>query len=143
MEKHGKISQIIENTPEFERLIDTANKITLVSQELATILSPPLLSLITVSISEQGLPVLLVESSATASKLNQLKSNIIRDLQKKIPKITYIEIRVTPPNYIKKANNPTARPMFKGKIAFDDLSRKLKQGTLKSAVDRFRKKFEY
>ena len=83
MEKHGKISQIIENTPEFERLIDTANKITLVSQELATILSPPLLSLITVSISEQGLPVLLVESSATASKLNQLKSNIIRDLQKK------------------------------------------------------------
>ena len=79
MEKHGKISQIIENTPEFERLIDTANKITLVSQELATILSPPLLSLITVSISEQGLPVLLVESSATASKLNQLKSNIIRD----------------------------------------------------------------
>ncbi len=143
MEKPGKISQIIENTPEFERLTDTANKITVVSDELATILSPPLLSLITVSISEQGLPVLLVESSATASKLNQLKSNIIRDLQKKIPKITYIEIRITPANYIKKANNPTPRPIFKGKIAFDDLSRNLKQGTLKSAVDRLRKKFEY
>ena len=143
MEKRGKISQIIQNTPDFERLIDNVNQITVLSNELANILSSPLLSSITVSISEQGCPVLLVGNSATASKLNQLKSNIVKDLQKKFPKITHIEIRVTPSNYIKKANNPTSRPRFEGKIALDDLSRKLKQGTLKSAVDRFRTKNEY
>ena len=143
MNKRGKISQIMQNTPDFERLIDNANQINVVSNELANILSSPLLSSVTVSISEQGFPVLLVGNSATASRLNQLKSNIVKDLQKKFPKITYIEIRVTPSNYVKKANNPTSRPRFEGKIALDDLSRKLKQGTLKSAVDRFRRKNEY
>ena len=143
MNKRGKISQIMQNTPDFERLIDNANQINVVSNELANILSSPLLSSVTVSISEQGFPVLLVGNSATASRLNQLKSNIVKDLQKKFPKITHIEIRVTPSNYIKKANNPTSRPRFEGKIALDDLSRKLKQGTLKSAVDRFRRKNEY
>ena len=143
MNKRGKISQIMQNTPDFERLIDNANQINVVSNELANILSSPLLSSVTVSISEQGFPVLLVGNSATASRLNQLKSNIVKDLQKKFPKITHIEIRVTPSNYIKKANNPTSRPRFEGKIALDDLSRKLKQGTLKSAVDRFRTKNEY
>ena len=140
MEKNAKISQIMQKTPDLERLIDNANQITLVSNELVNILSSPLLSSITVSISEQGLPVLLVGNSATASKLNQLKSYIIRHLQKKFPKITYIEIRVTPANYIKMSNNPPSRLRFEGKNALDDLSQKLKQGTLKSAVDRFRRK---
>ena len=86
MNKRGKISQIMQNTPDFERLIDNANQINVVSNELANILSSPLLSSVTVSISEQGFPVLLVGNSATASRLNQLKSNIVKDLQKKISK---------------------------------------------------------
>ncbi len=139
MVTEGNISSILQDAEELQPLIKATGQISKLTKILSDILQPPLFAHTAISHIDRDTLVLHTTNSATASKLHQLKSYLLKNIQKHSNDILKIKIKVVPDREPQNRSMPEPKAIFEGKNAFDEISAKISNGPLKLVIDRMRK----
>ena len=139
MVTEGNISNILKDTEELQPLIKATGHISKLNVLLSDILQPPIFAHTAISHIDRDTLVLHTKNSATASKLHQLNSYLLKNIQKHSNDIVKIKIKVVPDREPQNHVMPEPKAIFEGKDAFDKISAKISNGPLKLVIDRMRK----
>lgn len=134
-----KLSALLSNTAGLSALTRASQRISAL-QRLYAICAPPELTQTSRVIHEHGgMLVIAADNGAIAAKLRQMTPRLLKNLQKQMAEVTGIRVQIQVNKAYSKAASGAKKIALPVDLieSFDELSKKVKDSELRSALARF------